>query len=147
MEPTGPRLVRLAGTLLIVEGSAWFILRFLTLTYFVATEANQSDETHQPISVFALWLLVSVVMFVVALGAGLGLRRDAERRWPLLTSLAVSALVNVVVVVTSVLGVVGEQRFSVESTIAWAILGGTAIVILAGIARFAMPAHAPDVAA
>ena len=147
MEPTGPKIVRLAGTLLIVEGSIWFILRFLTLTYFVAAEAYQSDETHQPIGLFALWLLVSVVMFAVALVGGLGLRRGSDRRWPLLTSLAVSALINVVVVVLSVVGVVSEERFSVESTVVWVLLAGMAIVILAGIGRFAMPARVPDAAA
>jgi hypothetical protein len=147
MEPTGPKIVRLAGTLLIIEGSAWFILRFLTLTYFVASEAYQSDETHQPIGLFGLWLLVSVVMFALALGAGVGLRRGADRRWPFVASLAVSALVNAVVVVTCVLGVVREHPFSVESTVAWAILAGTAIVILVGIGRFAMPTRVRDVAA
>jgi len=141
MEPTGPKIVRLAGTLLIVEGSAWFILRFLTLTYFVASEAYQSDETHQPIGLFGLWLLVSVVMFAVALGAGIGLRRSADRQWAFVASLAVSALVNGVVVVTCVLGLLREQRFSVESTVAWVILAGVATLILVGIGRFAMPAH------
>jgi heme/copper-type cytochrome/quinol oxidase subunit 3 len=147
MDATGPRIVRLAGALLIIEGSAWFILRFLTLTYFVASEAYQSDETHQPIGVFALWLLVSVALFTVALIAGLGLRRDAERRWPLAASLAVCAVVNAIVLASSVLGIVHERPFSVESTVAWAIIAGTATVILAGIGRFAVPAHARDAAA
>lgn len=147
MEPTRPKVVRLAGTLLIIEGSAWLILRFLTLTYLVASEAYQSDETHQPIGLFGLWLLVSVVMFALALGAGIGLRRDADRRWLFIACLVVSALVNGVVVVTSVLGVLREQPFSVESTVAWAILAGVATVVLVGIGRFAMPTRVPDAAA
>jgi len=132
------RLERLAGTLLVVQGSIWFALRFLTLVYFVATEADVSDEQHQPLSVYGEWFLISAAVLVVAIVAGLALRRGERPRWPGVAALALAALVNAYALFLSVRGAVQQDPFSAEGLAAWLIVGAVALVILAGILRFAI---------
>jgi drug/metabolite transporter (DMT)-like permease len=125
--------VRTAGTLLILEGALWLIVQFLTLVYLFATQVYVPDEEHRPLAPLALWLLVSGVVFAVAIRAGLSLRRVAEPQ-PLPTvSLIVAVVANVLAVVASANGLLTQRRFSVESSVAWILIGGAAIVVLVGI--------------
>jgi drug/metabolite transporter (DMT)-like permease len=125
--------VRTSGTLLILEGALWLIVQFLTLVYLFATQVYVPDEEHRPLAPLALWLLVSGVVFAVAIRAGLSLRRVAEPQ-PLPTvSLIVAVVANVLAVVASANGLLTQRRFSVESSVAWILIGGAAIVVLVGI--------------
>jgi hypothetical protein len=127
--------VRTAGTLLIVEGALWLVVQFLTLVYLFATQVYVPDEEHRPLAPLAVWLLVSAVVFAVAIRAGLSMRRVAEPQpQPMPTvSLILAVVANALAVVVSANGLVTQERFSVESSVAWVLIGGSAIVVIVGI--------------
>jgi hypothetical protein len=127
--------VRTAGTLLIVEGALWLVVQFLTLVYLFATQVYVPDEEHRPLAPLAMWLLVSVVAFAVAIRAGLRMRRVAEPQpQPVPTvSLILAMVANTLAVVVSANGLLSQERFSVESSVAWIVIAGSAIVVIVGI--------------
>ena len=139
MEPRRIRLVGAAGTLLIVEGALWLALQFLTLVYLIGNQVNVPDEEHRPLAPLALWLLISSAAFAFAMIAGLAMRRRSERGWLVRVSLIVAAIANAVVVVASVHGVLTQRRYSAESTVAWLVVAGVALVVILGIIALFTP--------
>jgi hypothetical protein len=138
--------MRAAGTLLILEGALWLALQFLTFVYLVAAQSYVPDEEHRALGPLALWLLASAIVFAAAVKAGLSMRRASEGQ-PLPTvSLILAVVANALAIVASASGLLTQQRFSVESSVAWILIGGSAIVVIVGIGMLvtSMRGHGPD---
>ncbi len=139
---------RLAGAVLIAEGSLWVVLRFLTVVYVVATQSNHSDELRTPGWELVLWLFPTFAVGALGVWTGVLLRRAdpawSSSRWPGRAALVVTGLANAGLAVLAVFGVV--RGGGAEARVSWLIVAVGAAVVVAGLVKDAAagsPGHEP----
>ena len=136
----GDLVARSVGAALFAEAGLLAVSRLLTFVYIVAVQVNISDEDHLPKTMYVPFLLSSILLVTILIGAGAQLRRAPGYAWGstgLLgrVDLALAGALNLALAAWACLNFVSSAPLGAESRVAWILAGLLGLAVVVGLVR------------